>query len=397
MNKNRLPFLPNYPAPVTYSDRESALRQRLSGEMMSAPILADPEFARIILKACAYRPEERYQSAQEMRMELETLVKGDMGTVAQKEMTVYLWNKSEKLPQAMGESTTGVMDCISEDKKQNSPAMVQPTEGNGRENSKTTEKWKKMVIIPVVAVICLVFIIGNRGVRGIESEVKGADIETTEELMQMQENSIEAGVKIDDTIILSELEKETTKETLSTTQNETISETTTLAEVEELQTTKQVEKQVPSREETPVTQAPTKKEQEETQASKATEPKAIEPKATEPEATELSEEQMSEGTTGAKAVHYTAGDTIELGGITYTLPIPYPTLYNEGWRLDFGGYLGFKSEEAKEEYFRTLKVPAGRGMIAELCSEYGRFEVKIKNTSEEAKAIEDCVINELYK
>ncbi len=77
MNNNRTPFLPPYPAPIKYADRESAMVRRIKGEALPAPANADEELARVILKACAYKPEERYRSAADMRRDLEALLVGD--------------------------------------------------------------------------------------------------------------------------------------------------------------------------------------------------------------------------------------------------------------------------------------------------------------------------------
>lgn len=74
LNRNRLPFLPPYPEPIKYSDKENALMKRINGEALPTPCNAKGEIARIILKACAYDPKERYQSANELRTDLEELL-----------------------------------------------------------------------------------------------------------------------------------------------------------------------------------------------------------------------------------------------------------------------------------------------------------------------------------
>lgn len=58
-NQNRLPFwMPGHSS-------AEAIKQRLSGSILPPPSQADPELAQIILKACAFRPEDRYQTAKE--------------------------------------------------------------------------------------------------------------------------------------------------------------------------------------------------------------------------------------------------------------------------------------------------------------------------------------------
>lgn len=50
---------------------KAADARRVAGEELPAPIYADYELAEIIRKACAFRPEDRYQSPEELRIELE--------------------------------------------------------------------------------------------------------------------------------------------------------------------------------------------------------------------------------------------------------------------------------------------------------------------------------------
>ena len=82
LNQNRLPFMPEYPKPVIPVDREEALHRRLTGKCIPEPVNGSSILKRIVLKACAYRPENRYRSAAEMRNELDMLIYGtvDIGS-----------------------------------------------------------------------------------------------------------------------------------------------------------------------------------------------------------------------------------------------------------------------------------------------------------------------------
>lgn len=66
LNGNRLPFLPLAPNPIRFDDKENALICRIRGDVIAAPVNASSELADIILKACAYKTEERYKTAGEM-------------------------------------------------------------------------------------------------------------------------------------------------------------------------------------------------------------------------------------------------------------------------------------------------------------------------------------------
>ncbi len=71
LNNNRLPFLPEFPKPVSLNDRELAFDKQMRGERLPSPVKADGEIAKIIAKALAYRQSDRYFSPLLMKTELE--------------------------------------------------------------------------------------------------------------------------------------------------------------------------------------------------------------------------------------------------------------------------------------------------------------------------------------
>ena len=70
LNHNRMPFYPPYPAPVTLSDRQEAFRRRMNGETVPAAESADAEIMRILKKALAYSPADRYREPGSMLLDL---------------------------------------------------------------------------------------------------------------------------------------------------------------------------------------------------------------------------------------------------------------------------------------------------------------------------------------
>lgn len=72
-NRNRLPFLNLEKQLITYRDKENALTRRMSGEQLPAPADAGEELSQVILKACAYKSEDRYADAAEFGRALEDL------------------------------------------------------------------------------------------------------------------------------------------------------------------------------------------------------------------------------------------------------------------------------------------------------------------------------------
>lgn len=96
LNRGRKPFMPSYPNPIRKTDIENALRRRMSGEPMVPPIDAPSQLSEIILKACAYYPRERYQSAKELRQDL---LNFRVGGVAEEDLpTERLSMKPKKEP-----------------------------------------------------------------------------------------------------------------------------------------------------------------------------------------------------------------------------------------------------------------------------------------------------------
>ena len=61
LNKNRGPFLA-LTGPNTVEQKDRALVQRMSGEPLPDPVNAGPALAAVILKACKFKAEERYES-----------------------------------------------------------------------------------------------------------------------------------------------------------------------------------------------------------------------------------------------------------------------------------------------------------------------------------------------
>lgn len=70
MNHKRLPFVSERPGPDAIS---SAKDRRRSGETIPEPMEGSKALRRIVLKACAYCPENRYQTPEEMLRDLEAI------------------------------------------------------------------------------------------------------------------------------------------------------------------------------------------------------------------------------------------------------------------------------------------------------------------------------------
>ncbi len=66
LNKNKLPFLDTEKQINSADERMEAFAKRIQGTPLPLPCEADPKLGEVILKACSYNPEDRYQSAGEL-------------------------------------------------------------------------------------------------------------------------------------------------------------------------------------------------------------------------------------------------------------------------------------------------------------------------------------------
>lgn len=73
LNNGRTPFLPPYPQVIKHSDKEESVAKRINGTPIPPIPGVDDRINSVVLKACAYNPEQRYAHAREMRKELEKI------------------------------------------------------------------------------------------------------------------------------------------------------------------------------------------------------------------------------------------------------------------------------------------------------------------------------------
>lgn len=76
LNNRTAPFLPTKGKKPTPSEKSIARDRRFSGERILTPLYGSERLQEIVLKACAFDPKERYQSAREMREALAHLSSG---------------------------------------------------------------------------------------------------------------------------------------------------------------------------------------------------------------------------------------------------------------------------------------------------------------------------------
>lgn len=74
LNEYRGPFLPSAPTPLTSKDYENARYRRFKGDNLPYPKNGSPALHTVVLKACAFKPEKRYQSARELMEALQQIL-----------------------------------------------------------------------------------------------------------------------------------------------------------------------------------------------------------------------------------------------------------------------------------------------------------------------------------
>ena len=80
LNQRRTPFLPLPPQTPSVFHEDASRDRRFGGEPIPEPLEGSPELKRIVLKACAYDPRDRYATAAEMFRDLQALA--GQGTAA---------------------------------------------------------------------------------------------------------------------------------------------------------------------------------------------------------------------------------------------------------------------------------------------------------------------------
>ncbi|MBP3322392.1 MAG: leucine-rich repeat protein [Clostridia bacterium] len=75
-NNNRMPFQDTEKQLLLPSERRVATEKRMKGDPLPPPVNASKDFSEIILKACAFDPADRFESAEQMLCALENAEKG---------------------------------------------------------------------------------------------------------------------------------------------------------------------------------------------------------------------------------------------------------------------------------------------------------------------------------
>lgn len=157
LNKRRGPFLPLPPQNYTASMDEEAKRRRFSGERIPNPAIGSRELQRIVLKACAFEPAQRYTSAQAMYTDLKKLYDGDCDEDDHEEDD---WENNAFQTQC---SVTGPEDTLYSDRPRVNKEKSKEPKKDKKEHKKPGN-WLIIVFLSVVLLI-LAFTLGTIAAR----------------------------------------------------------------------------------------------------------------------------------------------------------------------------------------------------------------------------------------
>lgn len=184
MNRNRLPFLNLEKQLITYRDKENALTRRMSGEALPKPAEAGNYLAQVILKACAYRPEDRFQNAKEFRKALEDIKYRKPSFVQMTEIQPMVQEKENVTVEKIPEKETGspmelLRKAEEEDRKaeERRKEEIRQSSAALRRERKKSEKKTRVLLTVVIVMFVGVLILGTVFIRLILDSRQNENVE----------------------------------------------------------------------------------------------------------------------------------------------------------------------------------------------------------------------------
>ncbi|MGN0468453.1 MAG: serine/threonine-protein kinase [Acutalibacteraceae bacterium] len=219
-NNNRMPFMPEFPAPISMADRQRAFERRMSGENLIKPANANLALSKIIFKATSFRPEERYASPKQLSDDLHLYLSGG----ADEEPTQVI--AAQKLYKTAGQEDAqfGKIPPVSTVK---SDAEKDEFKEAFSDDDDSDEPSNKKIYVLIVLIVIAIAVVAALSFKAFTKD----DDETT--LSVMAETTTQMQTEAPTTETTAE---QTTEET-TTTQPPTTTETTTEQTTEETTTT----------------------------------------------------------------------------------------------------------------------------------------------------------------
>ncbi len=165
LNNRRLPFLPLEMIPST-REEEEARERRMRGEKIPMPAHGNKKMKQIVLKACAYDPEDRYQNAEEMLAALEG--RSYVPTAGKKQILDEPYSEEDDwLTRGRGDDPFspahkhdpgGKHENPPEPDPSPDPPFDEPPGSDPEDNpdSKSTDSWWKVILFVIGAIVFFV-------------------------------------------------------------------------------------------------------------------------------------------------------------------------------------------------------------------------------------------------
>ncbi len=222
LNNNRGPFLPPFPAPISLSDREQATVKRLRGDLFPRPANADYNLAKIVFKATAFNPIDRYDAPFLMRRDFEKYLQAlaaapvNEPTLSQVK-THQVGTQAPRVPRA-----DGAQSVTAADKNDFVEAF---TDDDAEEENTSEKKWYFIIGALVIVLALVIGLVAKSISDGKEDTTTTEIITTTEETTTTEVTTTEETTTEETTTEETTTEETTTEET--TTEETTTEETTT--------------------------------------------------------------------------------------------------------------------------------------------------------------------------
>ena len=156
-NHNRLPFISLQKQLITYHDKENALNRRMAGEELPMPAQADNTLGEVILKACAYDRDKRYQTAVEFREVLERLRSGENTLSKHGQRKHKQTNQKTKIADEPEKQLAGEVEKTVAVRKPVQKQMPVSKSKKGAPQRKTSKK-KRKKFDPLVAAVLIMLV-----------------------------------------------------------------------------------------------------------------------------------------------------------------------------------------------------------------------------------------------
>lgn len=162
LNCNRMPFLPDFPAPISLADRQRAAERRLSGERLPKPVNADLNLARIIFKATSFKMTERYCDPNTLENDLKRYLSGTFDGIDSTQTQILKTADMQDINFGTNKPTTTIVDDTQKERDEFTQAF---SDDDTQENEEKDNKkmYALIAVLAVLVIAVLVFIFGSFG------------------------------------------------------------------------------------------------------------------------------------------------------------------------------------------------------------------------------------------